>query len=175
MAKSFLNIENMVRGLRNNNPGNLIRTKNAWQGKIPYPQSKDQKFEQFTELRFGIRAMIKDLVNDINKGKNTVTKLINEYAPKTENNTAAYIQSVCKTIGVSPNDKITSINNGFLTLLVRAILKVELGGEHIKVTDSDINDALQILGDVSTSNLQVVISKTWKPLLPALIFLLVFF
>lgn len=175
MSKSFLNNQKYVRGLRNNNPGNLIRTKNAWTGKIPYPQSKDEKFEQFTHLKYGIRAMIKDLVNDINKGKNTVTKLISEYAPKSENNTEAYILAVCKTIGVGKNDKITSINNGFLLLLVRAILKVELGEQHTYVTDSDINDALQILGDVSTNNLKVVISKTWKPLLPALIFLLVFF
>jgi hypothetical protein len=64
MSKSFLN-NHTVRGLRNNNPGNLIRTKDAWKGKIPFEQSKDTKFEQCTALKFGIRAMFRDLINDI--------------------------------------------------------------------------------------------------------------
>ncbi|MFH6942409.1 hypothetical protein [Flavobacterium sp. FlaQc-50] len=174
MSKSFLN-NHAVRGLRNNNPGNLVRTPDAWQGKIPFPQSKDARFEQFTSLKWGLRAMLKDLIHDINKGKNTVTKLINEYAPKSENNTAAYILRVCKSIGVKPDDKITAINNEFLTLLVRAILKVELGGAHTEVKDSDIQQALELLGEVSTKSLTVTIKKNFRPLLPVLTFLVLFF
>lgn len=173
MAKSFLN-NHKVRGLRNNNPGNLIRTSNAWQGKIPYPQSKDPKFEQFTTVIMGLRAMFKDLINDINKGKNTVKKLIYEYAPPNENNTDKYIQSVCKSIGVTPDQEIKSINNEFLILLGRAIIKVELGTSHSEITDSDLNDALQLLGNVSTDKLKVTIKKSFK-YLPALAFLLFFF
>lgn len=173
MPKSFLN-NHKVRGLRNNNPGNLIRTSNAWQGKIPYSQSKDIQFEQFTTVIFGLRAMFKDLINDINKGKNTVRKLIYEYAPPNENNTEAYIQSVCKSIGVTPDQTIKSINNEFLLLLGRAIIKVELGSSHIEITDKDLNDALQLLGNVSTERLTVTIKKSYK-YLPALAFLLFFF
>jgi hypothetical protein len=174
MSKSFLN-NHTVRGLRNNNPGNLIRTKDAWKGKIPFEQSKDTKFEQFTALKFGIRAMFRDLINDIKKGKNTVRLLIKEYAPPTENNTQAYIESVCKTLGVTADQKITSINNAFLKLLARAILKVELGTAHTQVTDADLQEGLEIIGNMSDNTLQVVISKSWKPLLPALAFLAVFF
>nr|WP_294931284.1 hypothetical protein [uncultured Flavobacterium sp.] len=174
MSKSFLN-NHTVRGLRNNNPGNLIRTSIAWQGKIPFPQSKDLKFEQFTTLKFGIRAMLRDLINDIKKGKNTVRLLIKEYAPPTENNTEAYITAVCKTLGVTADQKITSINNAFLIQLARAIMKVELGASHTQVTDSDIQQALEVLGNMSDNVLQVVIKKSWKPLLPALAFLAVFF
>lgn len=171
--KSFLN-NHKVRGLRNNNPGNLVRTPNSWQGKIPYPQSKDPNFEQFENVIFGLRAMFKDLINDITKGKNTVKKLIYEYAPPHENNTEKYIQSVCKTIGVSPDQEIKVINNEFLMLLGRAIIKVELGSAHTEITDDDLNQALQILGDVSNNKLTVVIKKSFK-FLPALAFLLFFF
>lgn len=162
--------------MRNNNPGNLIRTSQAWQGKIPFPQSKDVKFEQFTELKFGIRAMLKDLIHDINKGKNTVTALIMEYAPSVENDTKAYILNVCKTLGVQPNEKIKTINSAFLIMLVRAICKVELGNSHTLITDNDINEALQLLGDVSTSQLIVVIAPSKiKPFIPAIVFVVVFF
>ena len=173
MAKSFLN-NHKVRGLRNNNPGNLIRTSSAWQGKIPYAQSKDLKFEQFTNVLYGLRAMFKDLITDINKGKNTVRKLIYEYAPPNENDTELYIIKVCKSIGVKPDDVISKVNNQFLILLGRAIIKVELGIYHAEITDTNLNDALVLLGDVSTSKLAVTIKKGYK-FLPVLAFLLFFF
>lgn len=174
MSKSFLN-NHTVRGLRNNNPGNLIYTAIAWQGKIPKPQSKDSKFEQFIDLKHGIRAMLKDVINDINKGKNTVTKLINEYAPPTENNTKAYIQTVAKSIGVDALEPLKTINNAFLLSLSRAIFKVELGTAHTQITDSDINDAIQSLGQVSTNVLTVTIKKNYKSFIPAILFVAFFF
>lgn len=151
---SFLNNHN-VRGLRNNNPGNLIRTNIAWQGKIPHAQNPDTKFEQFINLTYGVRAMLKDLINDISKGKNTVRKLISEYAPPSENNTLAYVNSVAKTLGVSVDDKLTQINGKFLLGLARAIMMVELGKSHTLVTDKHILEAIKSLGDVSTANLKV--------------------
>ena len=174
---SFLN-NHKVRGLRNNNPGNLVRSSNAWQGKIPYPQSKDTKFEQFTELKWGIRAMFKDLINDINKGKNTVKKLIYEYAPPNENDTSLYIDKVCKSLGIGSESKISSVNNDFLKLLGRAIMKVELGNSHTSVTDDHLDDALAVLGNASLPNVVVVVSKTktfLKKISPAIIFLALFF
>lgn len=158
MAKSFLN-NHKVRGLENNNPGNLIRTNIAWQGKIPHGQNPDKQFEQFENIYFGLRAMLKDLINDINKGKNTVKLLITEYAPPKENDTKAYIDSVSRTLGVTPNQKLTQIDSAFLIKLSRAILKVELGKSHSEITDSDIVKAITMLGDVSTTNLKVKIDK----------------
>lgn len=152
--KSFLNAH-AVRGLRNNNVGNLVRTANKWQGKISFSQSKDSHFEQFTHLKYGIRAMLRDLVNDISKGKNTVSQLISEYAPAFENNTTAYINSVCKTLGIQPHTKITKINSDFLMILARAIMKVELGNAHKEVLDSDIKEAISILGTFNLTNLTV--------------------
>lgn len=152
---SFLGQKNLVRGLRNNNPGNLVITSIAWHGKIPNSQNTDGKFEQFTSLEYGIRAMLKDLINDINKGKNTLTKLINEYAPAFENNTNAYINSVAKTLGISATGIIKVIDRPLLKLLARAIMKVELGAQHTKVTDSHIDKAIDLIGEVKLSNVSV--------------------
>lgn len=44
------------RGLRNNNPGNIRTTKDRWQGLRP--QQTDPAFFQFTEMRYGYRALI---------------------------------------------------------------------------------------------------------------------
>jgi hypothetical protein len=175
MSKSFLN-NHTSRGLRNNNPANLKLTSIAWQGKIPNSENKDtdKTFEQFKELKYGIRAMFKDLINDISKGKNTVKKLISEFAPPSENDTKSYIKKVCSSIGVAENDKITKVNRSFLLLLARAILTVELGKHNKEVTDADLNEGIDILGDSSTSALTVNISSLSK-YLPAFLFLAFFF
>jgi hypothetical protein len=145
----------LSRGIRNNNPGNLIYTNIAWQGKIPLSKNTDGKFEQFVSMELGIRAMFKDLVNDINKGKNTVRKLITEYAPPSENNTGQYIKDVCASIGVSADDVIKSVNQKFLLMLGKAIIKKENGADASKVSDAQIIKGMQLMGDVSTNSLKV--------------------
>ena len=49
------------RGMRNNNPGNIRTTKDRWQGLRP--QQTDPAFFQFTEMRYGYRALIITLQN----------------------------------------------------------------------------------------------------------------
>ncbi len=118
------------RGIRNNNPGNLIYTNIKWNGKLPKEQNKDRRFEMFIAPVYGIRAMIKDLKNDIEKGKNTIPALIEEYAPRFENNTEAYINTVCKDLKVSKSAKLLPTKNT-LRLLVLSITKVENGGNYV--------------------------------------------
>lgn len=150
MSKSFLGMSNLPRGLRNNNPGNLILTSIGWQGKVPNNQNTDKHFEQFTGLKWGIRAMFRDILNDISKGKNTVEKLITEYAPPHENNTQNYINVVSKALGVSPADKITAVTDEFLLTLGKAILKIENGAIVERyIDDSDIKEGISIIGDIS--------------------------
>lgn len=51
----------LPRGLRNNNPGNIRRNSNVFQGeKIP---SSDRQFKQFKTLAYGYRAVFKILTN----------------------------------------------------------------------------------------------------------------
>ena len=47
----------MSRGLRNNNPGNIRRDRDKWQGEIV--PSQDQSFKQFSSMAYGYRALIK--------------------------------------------------------------------------------------------------------------------
>lgn len=123
-------LTNSQRGIRNNNPGNLVATSIKWQGKIPKEQNKDRRFEMFIAPEYGVRAMIKDLKNDIIKGKSTVPLLVSEYSPRFENNTDAYIQTVCKGLNVSKTAVLLPTKNT-LRLLVLTMTKVETGGDYV--------------------------------------------
>jgi len=124
-------LTNAPRGIRNNNPGNLIYTNIKWNGKLPKEQNKDRRFEMFISPVYGVRAMIKDLKNDMEKkGKVTIPALIEEYAPRFENNTEAYINTVCKDLKVSKTTKLLPTKNT-LCLLVLSIARVENGGNYV--------------------------------------------
>lgn len=118
------------RGIRNNNPGNLIYTDIKWKGKLSKDQNKDRRFEMFIAPIYGVRAMIKDLKHDIEKGKNTVPLLVEEYAPRFENNTDRYIETVCKELKVTKTTKLLPTKNT-LRLLVLSMSKVETGGNYV--------------------------------------------
>ena len=84
------------RGIRNNNPFNIKRSYIEWIGEDNNPDVFDPTFEQFTNMRFGIRAGIKLLVNYIKNGYDTPRKIISRFAPSVENNTDSYISFVCR-------------------------------------------------------------------------------
>lgn len=140
--KSFLGRADLPRGIRNNNPGNLVRTNIPWQGKVPHVNSTDNHFEQFEEFRWGVRAMIKDLQNDIGKGLTTISALIYEYAPPFENNTEGYISTLSNLSGIGPNEIITG-NKATMKKLVPAISRIENGVDMLST--SDVEDAWAIL------------------------------
>jgi hypothetical protein len=89
------------RGVKNNNPGNLVRTFNQWKGKIN--PSSDPRFEQFTSMEFGARASMKNIQTWYRRGLTTIRKLITAWAPPTENDTEAYIQFLSSQLGVDEN------------------------------------------------------------------------
>ena len=94
MAKSYLNRTDLPRGIRNNNPANLIKTGIAWKGEVT--TNTDGHFEQFKELKYGIRALYRQLYTDIEERNMNLRQLINKFAPSFENNTNAYIEFVSK-------------------------------------------------------------------------------
>lgn len=113
-------------GVRNNNPGNLRITDINWQGKVPVSKNTDKRFEQFYTYEYGVRAMLKDIINDYNKGKKSVRKLISEYSPPSENSTEAYINWVSQNLGVKPDDTLNMTKDTLKTFAI-AIIKMENG------------------------------------------------
>lgn len=138
-------------GLRNNNPGNL-RPGIDWQGVTGTAGG----FLVFKDLSWGIRAMAIDIGNDIRlDGLNTLRKLINEYAPPSENDTSMYISRMVGSTGFGP-DQVLPINGNTLLQLVRGIINVELGHPYYNlVTDADIQEGLQLMPTVLIDFFQI--------------------
>lgn len=121
---SYLHDLTLPRGFRNNNPFNLVQSSIAWHGKIN--PSTDSKFEQFDLFVNGVRAGLMDIIHDIKSGKNTVRSLIEEFAPKTENDTEKYIQVVSSSLRKKDTDIITP-DKQTLWFIASAIVKHENG------------------------------------------------
>ncbi|EAW5858786.1 structural protein [Salmonella enterica] len=118
---------NTPRGIRNNNPGN-IRWGDDWKGLVPKSQRTDKDFCQFITPEYGIRAMIVILRNYQRKhGLNTITGIINRWAPTNENNTQACIDSVAKATGTAPDQFVRTDDSRFMMKLLQAIIRHENG------------------------------------------------
>lgn len=76
----------MTRGLRNNNPGNMRP--------VSRNQANDGAFTIYRTPEEGWGALGKQLKAYANAGLDNVASIISKYAPSSENNTDAYIQSV---------------------------------------------------------------------------------
>lgn len=121
-------VESLIRGERNNNPGNIRISSNAWRGKVPVAQNTDGAFEQFDSAENGIRALGKLLLSyQKNYGLNTVRKLITRYAPPSENITSSYVNAVAGALGVTPDAPIAVANPATLFSLAKAIIRHENG------------------------------------------------
>ena len=83
MTKQDKPIQSKVRGIRNNNPGNIRKTNIKWAGEVV--PGTDSAFEQFKSMPYGIRAMLVDIIGKHKRGLDTIQELINVWAPPFEN------------------------------------------------------------------------------------------
>lgn len=117
--------KSLPRGIRNNNPGNIRKSGDAWQGLADI--QPDTEFFSFADPVYGIRALAKILRNYRDRyGLNTVQGIINRWAPPVENNTGAYVRMVANKVGVAPTEQLTW-DAGQMRRLVSAIIQHENG------------------------------------------------
>ncbi|EFM0018506.1 hypothetical protein DI17_004373 [Escherichia coli] len=116
-----------ARGIRNNNPGNLEFSKsNPWSGQT----GDDGRFAKFETPEHGIRALGRNLLSYQRQGIDTVSDIINRWAPPTDNNnTDAYIKAVCAQLGVTADQQLDASNPDTLKALCAAIIHHENGSQ----------------------------------------------
>ncbi|HEB4989666.1 TPA: hypothetical protein R0E75_004835 [Klebsiella michiganensis] len=113
-----------ARGLRNNNPGNIEAGSNSWDGQA----GSDGRFAKFVTPEHGIRALGKNLLSYQRQGYDTVSEIVNRWAPASDgNNTEAYISALCKKLNVTPNDQLNMSDINTLRQLCAGIIQHENG------------------------------------------------
>ena len=128
------------RGIRNNNPGNIRHTKTDWKG-LANPPS-DGAFCVFIAPQYGIRALSVLLRNYSRYyGIRTIKNIIARFAPATENQTDAYIRSVCKATGFDDSEQLDLEQDAVVIALMKAIIKHENGQQ--PYTDEQLQAGLQ--------------------------------
>lgn len=116
----------LPRGLRNNNPLNIRKSKDKWVGLSA--KQTDKSFFQFQSLAFGFRAAFVLIHNYMQKYRLTnITQIICRWAPPNENNTAAYVAKVCEMSGLTSVQPLSFWNRDHMIPLVRAMAYVENG------------------------------------------------
>jgi len=136
-----------ARGLRNNNPGNIkFNAANAWQGKISYENNTDEgkTFEQFVEMKYGTRAMIK-LLQKYYRDYRLVTlnQIICRYAPDSCSKASAYIPSVAQFAGIDPNMPFPD-DPAIWKKIIQAMAKFE-NGVPVTVAQLEYDQAYQLV------------------------------
>ena len=101
----------LPRGIRNNNPLNIRRGKDQWQGLRA--QQTDASFCQFESLEYGWRAAFYLLTRTYYYKYRlfTIRAIINKWAPNKwappqENLTSTYIANVSRLTGIPPDEPI---------------------------------------------------------------------
>ena len=96
----------IARGIRNNNPLNIRRSKDQWQG-LRVIQA-DAQFCQFETMEYGWRAAFVLLTRTYYHKYRlyTIRAIVSKWAPANENNTEAYIRNVSRLTGIAADEPI---------------------------------------------------------------------
>lgn len=111
-----------TRGIRNNNPLNIRKTKTEWKHEV---DGDDEDFETFDSMMWGVRAAFRNMYTYYHTRKlNTIEKIITRWAPPSENNTTAYIAYVCKKTKMQ-KDQVFDWEFETVIQIVNAMSKIE--------------------------------------------------
>jgi len=119
----------ITRGVRNNNPLNIRRGKDQWQGLSK--KQTDPHFCQFVNMAYGFRAAFKLLTRTYYHTYRlyTISAIVRRWAPPQENDTERYIQRVASLMNYDPDMPlgIPSQAPERWMALVMAMARVECG------------------------------------------------
>lgn len=113
-----------ARGVRNNNPGNIRKSDDKWQGLAD--EQTDPAFFVFASEVYGVRALARLLINyQDRQGLRSIERIIGRYAPSNENDTEAYIATVSARSGLARDARLDLHSHAHLRPLIEAMIWVE--------------------------------------------------
>ena len=136
----------MPRGIRNNNPGNLNF---ANQSGAVMEGGAGGRFAVFETMQHGVAALYKQLQIYFKRGVNTLSSIVNTYAPASDgNDVGSYISALSRATGKGVNEVIDANDTHTIARLMQGIADHENGKGYI--SSSDIMGGIQ-LGSRSTA------------------------
>ena len=141
----------LPRGISNCNPGNIDRHAGvSWQGQSN-DQSGDSRFVVFKTPEYGIRALAKVLLTYSHNRRasdgtkiDTLTDIVERWAPTNENDTDAYIDHLVKLTGFDADKHINLDDFSTIKKVVKAIITHENGSQ--PYSDDVINAGIELAG-----------------------------
>lgn len=122
-------ITQVARGIKNNNPGNISRSEDRWQG-LSFDQN-DPAYFQFTAPVYGLRALAVVLRNYQRLYNiRTVTRIISRYGPKSPQyaqNVQNYITYTSDYLKVGKDELIDLNNDTTLIKVMQSVVNFENG------------------------------------------------
>ncbi|WP_317135198.1 hypothetical protein [Nguyenibacter vanlangensis] len=119
----------LPRGIRNNNPGNLNFMR---QSGAVLENGQHARFAAFATMDDGIRALRDQLGRYGDRGQDSIRSIIAKYAPAGENNTAAYIASLSRSMGVSADAHLNMHDPAVLRRMIAGISRIENGAGYLE-------------------------------------------
>ncbi|CAI1223475.1 hypothetical protein [Serratia proteamaculans] len=131
---------NSPRGIRNNNPGNLNYVGQSGASK---EGGENGRFAVFGSMTDGIAALYKQIQLYFKRGTDTISEIVNKYAPASDNNNVmAYINSLVKSTGKGANESLSSADMSTIFNLLKGIISHENGKGY--VSDDEIMRGIQV-------------------------------
>ncbi|KMV67808.1 hypothetical protein AI28_08265 [bacteria symbiont BFo1 of Frankliniella occidentalis] len=125
--------KSLPRGVRNNNPGNLNFANQAGATK---EAGENGRFAVFGSMQEGAAALYRQLQLYMKRGTNTLSGIVNKYAPAGDNNNVgAYISALMKATGKGANEAIDSGDTGTIARLMKGIVDHENGKGYVSASD----------------------------------------
>jgi hypothetical protein len=116
------------RNERNHNPGNI--EDGTFAQSLPGYAGTDGRFAKFDSPEAGAKAQVALLGSYGKRGINTVSGIINRWAPPSDNNpTDDYVKFVADKVGVKPDQKLDMTDTGTLSDIASAIKAFEGSGK----------------------------------------------
>lgn len=128
------------RGIRNNNPGNLNFVGQAGATK---EAGENGRFAVFGSMTDGIAALYKQIQLYFKRGTDTISEIVNKYAPASDNNNVmAYINSLVKATGKGAHESLANSDMSTIFRLLKGIISHENGKGY--VSDDEIMRGIQV-------------------------------
>ena len=111
---------------RNNNPGNLRYA--GQHGAV----KGDKGFAKFQSTSDGVAALEKQLLLMQGRGQDTISEIMEVYAPRNENDTDAYISQLSKSTGYGKDESLDFNDPITASKIIQGISKHESGKDYLK-------------------------------------------